>query len=219
MYSVNQNQRRSVARQMLGVSQDASFEEITSAFKARVSDLPNTDQFREQFNRLSSAYELLTGEGGRDPFDSMFSFPRFPSMDSMFGHMDRLMRFDPAEVDADADADVGADATDPTKGRNYFRSFSKTYSVGHDGTITGRSRKVIHDDDKKFEEEKEFDSGQGKMRVKRIDPDGKVSEYETPYDGRRLLSSSASDRHSRRQPSSVDRFRPGREVDYDPRIQ
>lgn len=188
------NQRYN-AEQMLGVRSDASPEEITAAFQAKVSELSqkrlSSNEFKHELNGLYAAHDLLTKRGNDVINDSFRSFNPFGSfglfnnsirqmqheMDSIFSqHYERMSN---AHNQSQLNSQISDNQNPQTY--KYSRSFSKSIKVDKDGNVMGTSNKVIENNGKVFEEEKKFDSVSQKMHVKRRGSDGIIKEYEKPY--------------------------------------
>ncbi|AYV78603.1 MAG: hypothetical protein Edafosvirus20_3 [Edafosvirus sp.] len=162
MYCVNSKKN---ATQILNVAENASKEQIREAFKAKVSALPNNDDFNSHYNNLACAYETLT----RPP--SIFELMN-DHFNQMFNH-ENILNLDDKNKDNYA----------------YSRSFSKSFTMDGDGKMIGTSKKIIKSNNKLFSEEKHYDNSTDKVHIKQT-KNGETKEYDKPFDygNKKMLS-------------------------------
>ena len=176
------------AERMLGVAQNASPEEISNAFKAKVSLLTqqnlSANEFSKQLNRLHRAHYLLLKNDAIIPFDtgSNYFADFMNQMNQMF---DRHKQFSNIFTQSMGHMEPEIQYPDDNpQSYKYSRSFSKSFKVDKDGNIIGSSHKRIQNNDKVFREDKDFNSIIGKMHIKRYRPDGSIKESEKPFNKR-----------------------------------
>lgn len=167
------SQRGNSAKQLLGldINKNYSRDEITQAFRIKVSELSqqqlSSEDYRHKLNQLYAAHEYLQnrprGVQYQQQQQSMFPSFGYP-FNSLFKHIEDAM-----------------DGNGYANSNRYYKSFSKFVTVDKDGKVIGNSQKVIQDNDKTFKEEKHFNSAENKVHIKRIDTDGSVKEYDKPY--------------------------------------
>lgn len=199
------NQKQN-AEQMLGVGANASPEEISNAFQARVSELVQknlpSNEFQNYLNQLYAAHDLLTKQKNELElsdtfFNNPFEFGSFKYIDNFMKQMKREMdhMFDRHHEYTSSMRNLYLQSAEQSQLQNqqnqefiqnpqnyrYVRSFSKAIKIDKNGNIVGSSNKVIQNNDKIFKEEKHFDSTTNKIRIKRYKPDGTVKEFEKPY--------------------------------------
>jgi hypothetical protein len=201
--------RRQNAEQMLGVASNASPEDISRAFQARVSELTqmqtSPNEFQNRLNHLYSAQNLLSQPtrsglyGLESPLDLGY-YDNFMKgmhnqmrreMDNLFDQQYRhsfnlhqqLANQQQSTQITEPQVQHSEDIQDMQhpESYKYSRSFSKSIKVDHNGNVIGSSNKVIHNNDKVFREEKEFDSSKNNVHVKRYRPDGSVKEFDKPF--------------------------------------
>lgn len=199
--------RKYNAEQMLGVASNASPEEISNAFKAKVSELSqqniSTVEFQQKLNQLYSAHDYLIKYN--DDFFDDFSYPFLfrNNLDNYMKQFRQQMKHDfndffeqhnrrtldmnhnfinqtPSNND-NTYSQISNQNFEQPKTYKYARTFSKTIKIDNNGNVVGSSHKTIHNNDKVFKEEKQFDSTSNKMYIKRYKPNGTIEEFEKPF--------------------------------------
>lgn len=192
MYTMNQ---RNNARQMLGITENATREEITQAFKAKVCALTqentNQEQFHKQLGQLYRSHELLlnTEQNAFHPlFTQMDNYMRNMQtrINDMFNqpfdfgfHANHQLEHTGSQSEH---VHVQPTGTQPIPHNyKYARSFTKSITADKNGHVIGNSTKTIQNGDKTFKEEKNFDSTTNNMHIRRTNANGVVKEYDKPF--------------------------------------
>jgi len=156
---------------ILGSDDLNSRSEINKAFKDRVSEIVQknypTEKFKNAMDQLYTACHV-SSEYIKEKQQKLVNYNyNYNYINDEHQQIDNVQ---PIQFDA--------------KNYRFTKSYSRSIKYDSEGNAIGKINKVVQENDKVYKEEKEFNTKNNIVKVKKYKPDGTIQEYEKPISGR-----------------------------------
>jgi len=153
------------AMAILGVKDVTNQSVLDKAYKERVSEIVQKnypiEQFKNSMDQLFTSYHILSERiKNEERCKKLTNY-----LTSMHQQNDNMN---------------GQIINAGSKNYKFTKSYSRTIQYDKDGNAIGKTNKVVQENDKIYREEKEFDTRNGMVKVKKYKPDGTIQEFEKP---------------------------------------